>query len=435
MPELFRKEALERLASSEQLDQLTQLVSPKHWLGLVTFLALAGIALVWAVIGRLPITVTGRGVLMHPRKVVELQAPAAGRLAMLTVSVGDTVRKGAALGVVEQADIDQQLQAERVHLQELLAQDDVKNTLQAQQRTIQRQQIAMEREAIHLQRQDLHKRLRDAEMKAPLLKERLDNRRRLETLGLVPRASDERLQAEQMHLDNQDKIAELTTQLKQLEGQLTQLASKDKHAMLQELEASTSRKNQIQALRSSIALHEGQLARTSQIISEYDGRIVELTVNIGQRVTAGLRLGSLAVEDPGSILVGLTYFPIKAGKKVQPGMQVLIAPDTVERERFGSMLGIITAVSALPVTKEGITHAVGNADVVTTLTAHGPPIEVVAALIPDTSTYSNYRWSSSQGPPLHMTAGTTVQARVVVEQRAPITYLLPFLREHSGLLN
>jgi hypothetical protein len=32
-----------------------------------------------------------------------------------------------------------------------------------------------------------------------------------------------------------------------------------------------------------------------------------------------------------------------------------------------------------------------------------------------------------------MTAGTTTTGRVVLEHRAPITYLLPILREASGL--
>ena len=45
------------------------------------------------------------------------------------------------------------------------------------------------------------------------------------------------------------------------------------------------------------------------------------------------------------------------------------------------------------------------------------------------------RQLSSHGPPLQITAGTTITSRAVVEQRAPITYLLPILRETSGLLN
>jgi HlyD family secretion protein len=117
----------------------------------------------------------------------------------------------------------------------------------------------------------VRQRLRDAEAKAPLLKERLDNRRRLETLGLAPRISEERLQAEQAYIDNQNKIAEFTATLTQLDGQRKQLDSKEKSLTLQGLEASTSRKNQIQELRSSIAVREGQLQRTSAIVSDYTG--------------------------------------------------------------------------------------------------------------------------------------------------------------------
>jgi HlyD family secretion protein len=92
-------------------------------------------------------------------------------------------------------------------------------------------------------------------------------------------------------------------------------------------------------------------------------------------------------------------------------------------------------VSAFPVTKEGMLSLIGNAEVVAALAAQGPSLEVVTALAPDPGTFSQYQWSSSQGPPLQITSGTTMTARVVVEQRAPMTYLLPVLRETSGLLN
>jgi HlyD family secretion protein len=115
-------------------------------------------------------------------------------------------------------------------------------------------------------------------------------------------------------------------------------------------------------------------------------------------------------------------------------MKVQIAPDPVERQRFGSILGTVTSVSAFLVTKEGVASRIGNTEVVNALMTQGrPAIEVVATLEPDAATFSGYRWSSSRGPELRMTPGTTTTGRVVVEQRAPITYLLPFLRDISGL--
>ena len=167
MRRIFRQEALERLSSPERLDQLMQVVSPQNWLVFGTLLALLGLALTWAVVGRLPTTVAGRGVLMRPRKVVEWQAPAAGRLASLTVSVGDRARQGAVLGTIDQADMHHQLHEERAKLQELQAQDSTKDTLQAQQMALQLQQIALEKTALNLQQQDVQQRLRDAQGQNP----------------------------------------------------------------------------------------------------------------------------------------------------------------------------------------------------------------------------------------------------------------------------
>jgi hypothetical protein len=63
---IFRKESLERLSSPEQLDQLMQVVSAKSWIPLATIGSLMSIALVWSIVGRIPITATGSGVLVRP---------------------------------------------------------------------------------------------------------------------------------------------------------------------------------------------------------------------------------------------------------------------------------------------------------------------------------------------------------------------------------
>jgi HlyD family secretion protein len=433
MGELFRQAALERLAAPEQLDHLMRVVRPKDWLVLATFAGLVVLAVIWSLVGQLPVTVDGRGVLIHPRTVVAVQAPASGRLSRLDVQVGDLVNVGDVLGTIDQAETRQRLQEERRQLQQLIAQDREKKTLQDQQVALRIQRYELERKALLLKQEELRKRLRDAQAKAPLLKQRVDSRRQLEKLGLMPRISDERLDAEQVYLNNQDTITALQAELQQLDSQVKQLESQQKRLELDDVEALTARQNAIQELQSRIALDEGQLARQSQIVSDRAGRILELTVNIGQMIEQGARLGSIEVEDAMGRLVGLTYFPIKDGKKITPDMTIHIAPDTIERERFGSIVGRVVSVSRFPVTKGGIASLVGHPEVVDTLVASGPSIEVMAELTPDPSTFSQYHWSSSQGPALPMTPGTTTTARVVVEHRAPITYVLPILRDISGI--
>jgi HlyD family secretion protein len=429
---LFRKEALERLSSPERLDELMQVVRPRNWLAVLTFGCLIGAALVWAVVARLPTMVTGYGVLMRPRQVVDVQVPASGRLETLTVRTGDVVKKGDVLGRIDQAEMRQKLYEERAKLVALQKQDQDKGVLQQQQASLQLEQIALEKSSLHLQRQDLQKQLQDAEESAVVLKQRVDNRKRLEGLGLIAKNSDEILQAQKAYLENQDKMSSLKTNFKHLESQLKTLDTKIKSLSFQDLDTSTSRSNQIRELQSSITLYELQLEQNSQIISPYAGRIVELAANPGQLVQRGVRLGSIDQEEATSKLVGLLYFPVKDGKKIRVGMPIQIIPDTVERERFGSTVGTVTSVSAFSVTKEGIASLVGNAEVVKRFMAQGPQIEVLAALADDPATVSGYKWSSSRGLEVLISSGTTASSRVAIEQRAPITYVLPSLREIGG---
>ena len=122
------------------------------------------------------------------------------------------------------------------------------------------------------------------------------------------------------------------------------------------------------------------------------------------------------------------------GKKIQPGMKVLITPDTVKRTRYGGIMGEITEVSPFPVTSETATSVVGNPEVVQQVIGQeGGKVEVLAQLITESTTYSGYKWSSSEGPELEISPGTTTTVRVIVEELSPITFILPILREWSGM--
>ena len=62
---LFRQESLERLSSPERLDELMKLVTLKTWLPLGTLGVLLGLGLVWSIVGRVPVTTNGKGLLVQ----------------------------------------------------------------------------------------------------------------------------------------------------------------------------------------------------------------------------------------------------------------------------------------------------------------------------------------------------------------------------------
>lgn len=60
---MFRKEALDRLSSLEELDELMHVTNPRSWLALLALGALLVLALIWGLFATISTTVTGRGVL------------------------------------------------------------------------------------------------------------------------------------------------------------------------------------------------------------------------------------------------------------------------------------------------------------------------------------------------------------------------------------
>lgn len=61
---IFRPEALEQASSVEQLDQLMQVTNLKDWLPLASVGLLLIGALIWSVVGKIPMSVEARGLLL-----------------------------------------------------------------------------------------------------------------------------------------------------------------------------------------------------------------------------------------------------------------------------------------------------------------------------------------------------------------------------------
>ena len=200
----------------------------------------------------------------------------------------------------------------------------------------------------------------------------------------------------------------------------------------QQAETTSNNELQIQEIERTIARYEEDLRTKSQIVSEYTGRIFEVTASAGQFVSSGQRLGTIETEDPNGKLLAVAYFQVSDGKKIEPGMEVRITPATIERERYGSIVGKVVSVSPFPVTTEAVANVVGNAEVAQILSAGGSKIELFAELAPDSSTATGYQWTSGRGPDIKITAGTTGAIRATVEHRRPIALVLPILRRWTG---
>ena len=473
---IFRQKSLERLSSPDRLDQLMQVVSPKSWLPLATLgsLLLAGIT--WSILGRIPVTVEGRGVVIYPSKVVPLQSRIQGQINTLDLEVGDLVKKGDAIATVDKSDLNEQLELAQDKLDQLQRQDRDASSLQTERGRREKTAASEQREAlnqrlkilqdltpllrekglmsIRSERLTLESRLAKLRELTPIFDKRLKTRQMLFEEGAI--SDDNLLQARQEYIDNTAQVNDAESKLKQLDVKEAEALQKylsnlneieDVQAQTRELDrqqatfaqedltTSTNRIKEIQETKREIAQLKQQIARDGKIISQYTGRVLEVAVNPGQVLDAGTRIANINVEDSSSRLVGITYFPIKDGKKVQSQMKIQITPQIVKRERYGGIIGDVTKVSPFPITKEAAAKVIGNPEVVEGLTSSPEEglMQVSATLKSDGSTPSGYKWSSSSGPNLKISPGTTTVARVKLEERRPISYVIPLLRSISGI--
>jgi len=430
---LFREQSLDRLSSTEDLERLMPVARASDWLLIAAAGALISIAAVWSVVGRVPTVVNGRGVILRPQQTMEAQTTVAGRILHLGVRVGDRVRTGDVIATLDQSDILQRIGQNRRAVAVLEEQDTRKNTADQNQMALQGRQDESERAALATERTALRRNLANAESLRPVLQANVDTNRKLIQENLLGAATKDVADAEGALRDNEGKIADYTTRLSQMDGQFQQIETRRATLARQILEASVARGNEIDQLRRSIDMDQFQIRQDGSIRSQYSGRVAEVLAADGQVLPAGGNLLTLDVEDADVGLLSISYFPVRDGKRIHPGMRVQVTPDTVERERFGGIVGTVMSVSPAPVTKAGATATIGNADVVQSLMPEGGYIEVRAQLEPDRGTTSGFRWSSSRGPDMPITAGLTHATRVTIDGRAPITYLLPILRERSGV--
>ena len=437
MPEpsqkLFRKEALDRLSSPDNLERLMPVAGALDWLVIAVTGFLLACVVAWSIVGRVPTIAAGRGIILRPRQVMQAQTSVGGRILSLQVHAGDQVHQGDLIATIDQSDVVKRIDENRRNLTNLEEQDKRRTAAAQRQVELQTEQDSTERAGLEAQRTALRKSLEDATNLRPVLQAHAESERNLVKEHLVGFAAQEVADAETKVRDNEANIQDYTLRLGQIDGQLRQIETRSAGLSKQILDESLARRNEIDQIRRSIELDEFQVREDGRVRSEYTGRVAEVMAANGEVMPTGGRLLTLETEPPGEGLASISYFPVRDGKKIQPGMQIQVTPDTVERERFGGIVGTVTSVSPIPVTKEGATSTIGNAEVVQSLMPEGGYIEVRARLQTDPSAPSGYHWSSSRGPDMKVTSGLTHSTRVTIEGRAPVTYFLPILREFSGV--
>ncbi|MCC8127395.1 MAG: hypothetical protein LIO92_08355 [Clostridiales bacterium] len=94
MAGVFRKSAMERLSSPDQLDSMLKITSPMSWLGIGAAAFLAAAVLIWSFVGTWDTTLSVPAVLAYSYHTNTIFSTAYGEVSEILVDVGERIEEG-----------------------------------------------------------------------------------------------------------------------------------------------------------------------------------------------------------------------------------------------------------------------------------------------------------------------------------------------------
>jgi HlyD family secretion protein len=412
----FRAAALDRAASPEQFDHLVVITKPSDWIWAAVICLLLVAAIIWGIVGRIPTRVSGEGILIsNGDRVVDAVSAAAGRLASVSVTVGDHVVKGQPIARIVQTDIEQKhseavaVLGEKQREYAVLAgrvQSElvIKNQNFAKLEDALNQVIKATTQRIQFLAVDVRN-LEDLLAKGYTTRKNLSDRRE-ELTSAQQRLDDTRNQILKLRADKTDLETQRDRELRQAQFSLNEAERQ-------------------------VSATEESLSQNTQVISPIEGRVVEVKISTGSVLAVGTAV--VEIESEGNKLEAVIYIPPDQGKRIKPGMQVQLEPSTVKREEFGMMIGTVETVSDFPMTPQGMAAVLHNETLVTRFSHDGAPYAAKVVLEQDASTTTGYRWAVGNGPNLRLTSGTLTRAEITTRHQRPLDLIIPLIRHLTGI--
>ena len=412
---IFRKVALDRLSSPEQLDMVLHVTSPKGWLALVGLFLILGAAVVWGYQGSISTKVYGQGVIIRTGGVLNIVSPAAGMIVELNARPNDAIQTDQIVARVAQPSLVEQIRATEEALIE--ARSEQSRTLQ-----VRRDAARLEVSAIDRERENTHREIKELHDQAQIVRERVPVEEELLRKGLITK---------QRVLDTQAELIAIGAKVEQLKARIKQLDAQQFSTEARPEETDAVMQARISNLLRTLAGLQKDLELATKIVSPYSGEVIEVKVYRGGAINAGEAVAS--IQPNVRELEVLAYIPSSEVKEIITGMEVEISPSTVKREEFGFMKGTVAYVGDYPSTKAALMRNFENESLVQSIMAAGPVTEVHVRLMPEQTTPSGYRWSSPKGPDVSITSGTLCTLQIVTREQRPVSLLFPILRQNLGL--
>ncbi len=120
----------------------------------------------------------------------------------------------------------------------------------------------------------------------------------------------------------------------------------------------------------------------------------------------------------------LVFVSHDQGKKIVKGSQAYLLPSTLSSYEYGYINGSVRSISEFPATKESVYAYLGNASLVDEYFSGGSPFVVKIKLESRPGSASGLRWTTDNGAPFRIDAGSVVSAKIISSHYRPYQLLM-----------
>ena len=404
----FRSDSTDSLVSTDDLDQASSLIKFKSFYFLFSFGLLILIALACAAWIKVPIKVSGTAVIWSDEGVLQVAAKDPGSVTSLSVKVGDRIKIGQVVAVLDQSRVKDQLQS--VHAKLKVLNEYIKD-------------IKV------LQSNDLKKRREIREKVDGLIdSSEILNEKRLERLNLRKNELkklyvDELIQFDQYHsfIDRIEEaeariIGEQRLEVNEFKEENLKYSSEARELLQKQLEADQ--------LSTEVTLLENQLAGQGVLKALISGTVVEIATSVGDYLNPGSPVILVQPDTNEDKMNFVLFISSEQVKPVSAGMRTELELSAFPPTKYGKLVAEVTDISPMPLSSPGLMKELRNDQLVARLTQEGSPFMVNVEILRDEVT-GDFLWSSATKQKRQLQVGMVGKGSIITRYERLAWLLLP----------
>lgn len=402
--------------STEGLDSLIKITKPGFWILLIGLSIFTIFVVIWGLWGTIPQKVNGLGLIKLKSGIMKVNSKYSGSVIDIYNELGDTVRKGTILLQLTQPELLASIKEANLELKELELQDSILVNDDINLQISKDKFYKTENEKIQ-------KQIKSINEKIVLKRSNLDKKKELLEQGLVTK----------IEVDlTKEAIEDLKILLNNTYAQKKQLSISKGEWQLSKSMSQDNLLSKINVLRKKIAEMNKEYNRQTLLKSPTDGIIVSQMVSYGDFIEGATTLfiiEKLENKQNKNYIVDL-YIPFNSNAEVKVGQNALINPFTVDKEKFGQIVGKVIRVNHFSSPTASILESLENDELVNLLNSQGPKYRITIKLNKDSTTVSKFKWTSKKGPSYTVVSGTLCLGSVSVKDKAPIDFIVPIFKKY-----